>query len=226
MSAAVRSVTGMVEKLTAFVNDIEEIGSEIELIALNAQIKASHTEEDGGALGVLAGAIRNLSDDAGSQTSIMTDALKGVRDAALELDALESEEGSAGRNIRPIKEQMQDLLEALGRSHQTLVRYLDDLDKRSLGLSRAIETAVRGITAHVRADKVMGSIVQGLERLSRMRLKSWRIMQKENDYLELVSDRYTMVQERHIHESYLSGTHGAPEKAKGSDFGDNVELFN
>jgi len=47
----------------------------------------------------------------------------------------------------------------------------------------------------------------------------------ENDYLELLTDRYTMDRERHIHQSYLSGTHGAPGQAKDSDFGDNVELF-
>ena len=156
LSASVRSVTGMVAELTVFVNDIEEIGSEIELIALNAQIKASHTEEDGGALGVLAEAIRALSDDAGSQTLIMTDVLRGVRDIALELDALGKEEGSAGRNIYTIKEQMQGLFEELGRSHQTLVRYLDDLDTKSSGLSRTVETAVSGITAHDRTNKTMG----------------------------------------------------------------------
>ncbi len=227
LSAAVKSVTGMVEKLTAFVDDIEEIGSEIELIALNAQIKASHKEEDGGALGVLAEAIRNLSDDAGSQTLIMTDALKWVRDTALELDALESEEGGAGRNIRPIKERMQDLLEALGRSHQTLFRCLDDLNKRSLGLTRAIETAVRGITAHVRANKVMGDIVQSLERLlaGSSKVTDHAGSTTGNDYLELVANRYSMDRERHVHQSYLSGTKGGPGQDKSGDFGDNVELF-
>jgi hypothetical protein len=241
LSAAVRSVTGIVEKMTAFVNDIKTIGSEIELIALNAQVKASHTEGNGGALGALAEAIRNLSDDAGSHTAIITDALKGIRDAALELDALGSEECSAGRKIHPIEKQMQELLEELGRSHQTLVRYLDDLDKRSLGLTRAIETAARGIMAHGRANRVIGGIVQDLERLL---LRDPKVADHAGghngtDYLYLVADRYTMVRERNIHQSYLSGvygeprrardglsgTQGKPGKAKDCDFGDNVELF-
>jgi len=227
LSAAVRSVTGMVENLTAFVDDIEDIGSEIELIALNAQIKASHKEEDGGALGVLAEAIRKLSDDAGSQTVIMTDALKGIREAALKLDALGSDEGSAGQTIRPVKEQMQDLLEALGRSHQTLARCLDELDKRSLGLTRSIETAVRGIAAHDRANKIMGGIVQDMERLFACcsNVTDDAEGHNGNGYLQLVADRYTMDRERHIHRSYLSGDQGRPEEAGESDFGDNVELF-
>jgi methyl-accepting chemotaxis protein len=223
LSAAVTSVTGMVEKLMAFVDDIEEIGSEIELIALNAQIKASHKEEDGGALGVLAEAIRNLSDDAGPQTLIMTDALKGVRDYALDLDALWSDSGS----IRPIKEQMQDLLEALGRSHQTLVRCLDGLDKKSSGLTRAIETAVRGITAHDRANKVMGGIIQAVERLLPCDSRAADHAERTtgNDYMDLVANRYTMDQERHVHQSYLSGTQGVSGEARDGDFGNNVELF-
>jgi len=237
LSAAVRSVTGMVEKLTVFVNDIEEIGFDIELIALNAQIKASHTAEDGGALGVLAEAIRNLSDDAGSQVLIMTAALKGVSGAALELDALGLEERSAGRSEHPIEKQMQDLLEALDRSHQTLFRRLGDLDKRSLGLSCSIETAVRGITAHGRADEVLGDIAKGLKTLIPSGPRATDHA-KRNDFLELVANRYTMVQERDIHESYLTVAHGAGQtkdglsgtpwvlrQDKNSDFGKNVELF-
>jgi hypothetical protein len=90
-----------------------------------------------------------------------------------------------------------------------------------------IETAVRGITAHDRANRVMGGIVQGLERLLQCDPKAADHTGGHNGtgYLELVADRYTMVQERHIHESCLSGTHGAPGRAKESDFGDNVELF-
>ena len=41
LAGAVSAVAAMIQELSAFVNDIEEIGSEIRLIALNAQIKAA-----------------------------------------------------------------------------------------------------------------------------------------------------------------------------------------
>ena len=58
LAGAVNHVSGLIQNVSAFVNDIEEIASEIELIAINAQIRAARTTGNGGALGVLAEAIR------------------------------------------------------------------------------------------------------------------------------------------------------------------------
>jgi methyl-accepting chemotaxis protein len=227
LSVTVKSVTAMVDQLEKFVIDIEDIGSEIELIALNAQIKASHTSEDGGALGVLAEAIRSLSEEAGSQTSILTEALKGVGNTALELDALGHEEKNAGQEISPIREQIQVFLEELGRSQRDIACHLSNLDKRSMGLTVSIEETIRAINTHDMAKRVIDSVNEGLEKFLAFGSPVGTIAtgRKNNGYLELVVDRYTMDQERHIYQSYLSGTSDHTEKTTGGDFGDNVELF-
>jgi methyl-accepting chemotaxis protein len=227
LSVTVTSVTTMVDQLTKFVTDIEDIGSEIELIALNAQIKASHTSEDGGALGVLAEAIRSLSEEAGSQTLILTEALEGVGNTALELDVLGHGEKNAGRKISPVKEQIQIFLEELGRSQQDITCRLGDLDRRSMGLTVSIEKTMRAINTHDMVRKVIDKVNEGLEKVVACGSPAGTIVagQKDNGYLELVVNRYTMDQERHIYQSYLSGVNGSAGQTKGGDFGDNVELF-
>ena len=75
---AVESVVATIGELTTFVGGIDEIGVDIDLLALNAQIRAVHTGKDGAALGVLAEAVRSLSDDARVQTVSLAETLTRI----------------------------------------------------------------------------------------------------------------------------------------------------
>ena len=66
-----------VGEIATFVGDIEKIGEEIKLIALNAQIKSAYTGDEGAALGVLAEAIQRLSIDAIDHTGAVSAYLAG-----------------------------------------------------------------------------------------------------------------------------------------------------
>ncbi|TVM28184.1 methyl-accepting chemotaxis protein, partial [Oceanidesulfovibrio marinus] len=65
-----------------FLEDIEEVGSEIELISLNASVKAAHTGEKGKALGVLASSIQQLSQQAGGRTESVKDIRGSIGEAS------------------------------------------------------------------------------------------------------------------------------------------------
>lgn len=69
-------VSATIAEMGNFVVDIEDVGAEIKLIALNASIKAARTGEQGRALGVLAMAIQRLSSEAREQTQAVSDALR------------------------------------------------------------------------------------------------------------------------------------------------------
>jgi len=86
LSTAVGRVTHTIGDLSVFVGDIEEVGAEIELIALNSQIKAAKTGPEGAALGVLAEAVRNLSDRSRMQTAAVSETLANVSSSAERLD--------------------------------------------------------------------------------------------------------------------------------------------
>ena len=94
--AAVESVVATISDLTTFVGGIDEIGVDIDLLALNAQIRAVHTGSDGAALGVLAEAVRSLSDDARDQTVSVSETLTRISAIAQGLGRAEADEDETG----------------------------------------------------------------------------------------------------------------------------------
>ena len=91
LSMGIGSVASTLKTLAAFVDEIEDIGTEIELIALNARIKAAHTGIAGAALGVLAEEIKNLSAHGREETILITSSLHGIGSLAADLDTATSE---------------------------------------------------------------------------------------------------------------------------------------
>ena len=85
MAATLAKVADTMQEVTGFVTDIEDIGSEIDLIALNSQIKAAHTGREGAALGVLAEAIKRLSVDAINQTDAVSRTLLQINQSTSRL---------------------------------------------------------------------------------------------------------------------------------------------
>ena len=68
LSGSIKSIVGIVSDLSKSVFEIEEVGNEIEIIALNARVKAARTGIKGSSLDVLAEAIQKLSLDAKNHT--------------------------------------------------------------------------------------------------------------------------------------------------------------
>ena len=227
------SVADTISGMGGAIEAIEEVGAEIELIAINASIKAAHTGEAGAALGVLALAIQRLSADACRQTDAVArilgdiaSASKGLQDNASryndqseawrvvgDLDTVLAETGNAAR-------QCQELFAALRSSSLTWGGRADELAHsidfdREIGRSlAAIRRTLDGqITA---ARKLVPSGGKG---------RSTRLRQ--------LYDRYTMEAERDVHEAAFGQSRaklpGRPQ-AKAiaqapTEFGDNVELF-
>jgi methyl-accepting chemotaxis protein len=222
LSTAMESVSRTIGDLSHFVNDIEEIGSEIELIALNARVKAAHAAEDGAALGVLAEAIRNLSDSARGQTLTLTGSLKGISDAALELN----EEAGDEKKPEETRGNMERLRDSLSSSHASLLELLIVLRSETGELTHSIDSIVAGITAHTRTDEVINSVVSRLKELitSGKSVASTGAANEISEYLKDMASRYTMRQERHIHQSGIRpGVHLNTDTDE--SLGDNVELF-
>ncbi len=85
MVASMSTVADTIADLSGFVDEIDEIGTEVELIALNASVKAARTGSEGAALGVLAESIQKLSIDAKNQTALILDVLQVVMKTAEKL---------------------------------------------------------------------------------------------------------------------------------------------
>lgn len=228
LCVAMGTVAETVGEIAAFVGDIEKIGEEIKLIALNAQIKSAYTGDEGAALGVLAEAIQRLSIDAIDHTGAVSATLQAIiavtdslnEGVCVETSGLESE-------VRGMVDRLSGLLHTLRQVNDTLQRSLRKMDDAVSLLSSDIEQVTSGITVHRQVAQVLEAAIQGLAGV----VAEARIMAPASataGNLEQLAQRYTMQSERRIHESLgggpAAGGH-APAPAYDDDLGGNVELF-
>ena len=238
MSDTLSKVSGMIQEVTGFVTDIENIGSEIDLIALNSQVKAAHTGREGAALGVLAEAIKRLSVDAVTQTEAVARTLEQINQFTAHLFQEASEENEQlGTRIPAMEEEFFGILADLGSMNDEMMRILSGLGSRVGSLTEDIERATSGIDVHERVGRMADEVTEVLDRIVAKAREFEPASMEFKENLRHMEERYTMQSERHIHEALARKRGGGtvamaptkPEKsapvAEDSEFGDNVDLF-
>jgi methyl-accepting chemotaxis protein len=239
LTLAVGSVTGTVGEISAFVNDIETIGEEIKLIALNSQVKAARTGGEGAALGVLAEAIQRLSVDACAQTAAVSETLREITRATEALSGGTTAESHTGElDIEGQVGCLKGLIDSIRTMNEEVMATLAQTDAAVQELSNDIESATDGITVHGAVAAEVGSINAELEQI----IAQAREIAPEATTIELeaLTGRYTMQSERKIHASVIgTGSAALHESAAqhretptmmvpgedGAELGDNIEFF-
>jgi methyl-accepting chemotaxis protein len=228
-SAVIRSIARTVEEMSSFMDDIKEIGEEIELVALNAEIKAAHTGSKGAALGVLAESIQHLSADSRGYRSAVSETLDAIRSTASEMSraaGMEDADVSRDSEVEEMKRTLDRLLESLARINGSVVSPLSQLDGEARALSEGIETIIRGMTARTLVSGVVDGVVAGLREIEaecRRIDPSWETARGTDDLREL-ADRYTMHEERDIHNSVMGGGALSPAPAAAPGAGTGTAL--
>jgi methyl-accepting chemotaxis protein len=228
LCAAMAAVAETVGEIATFVGDIETIGEEIKLIALNAQIKSAYTGEEGAALGVLAEAIQRLSIDAIDHTGAVSGTLQAIIGVTEQLsEGVSTETSGLEAEVHDMVSTLSSLLDVLRQVNETLRLSLCQMDDAVTLLSSDIEQATAGIMVHHKVSQVLDAAVQGLAGVVR---EARRIAPSTGQAgkLEDLASRYTMQSERRIHESLLDpggGSGQAPAPSLDDDLGGNVELF-
>jgi len=237
MASTLTKVADTMQEVSGFVTDIEEIGSEIDLIALNSQIKAAHTGKEGAALGVLAEAIKRLSVDAITQTELVSQTLLQINQSTEHLfhDATE-ETGQLSARITVMEDELSTILAALGSMNSDLMTLLAGLGERVGLLTEDVERATAAIDVHERVARMADEAMNNLDRIVAAARELEPASLEFKDNLRHMEERYTMDSERHIHEAIArkrsGGASGNAVAAKvvadvvdESEFGDNVDLF-
>ena len=236
ITTTMQDVAATVQQITGFVEDIEFIGSEIDLIALNSQIKAAHTGQEGAALGVLAEAIKRLSDEAVRQTEAVTATLTVIHTTtehlSTEVDTVEAESGAL---IAIMENDLSEIIQTLGMMSDDLFTLLAGLVENVRSLTTDVGQATAGIDVHERIKSMTAGVLGGLERIVEQARRIEPASSQFKQNLRHMEERYTMESERHIHEAIArkrGGLHvvGAqvearPSAESNSEFGDNFDLF-
>jgi len=229
LCVAMGNVAETVGEIATFVGDIEKIGEEIKLIALNAQIKSAYTGDEGAALGVLAEAIQRLSIDAIDHTGAVSRTLQAIIGVTDRLnEGVSAETSGLESDVHGMVDTLSGLLRTLRQVNDTLQRSLRSMDDAVTHLSSDIEQVTGGITVHRKVSQVLE---EAIRELSGIIAEARRLAPASaaGGNLDQLANRYTMQSERKIHESLMEGpaaaARQAPPPAYDDDLGGNVELF-
>ncbi|HEX2868257.1 MAG TPA: methyl-accepting chemotaxis protein [Ignavibacteriales bacterium] len=231
LASAINALAGTMADSNRFVFEIEEIGAEIELIALNARIKAAHLGQEGAALGVLSQEIQKLSLEAKELSIEISGGLQKVLNATEKLiisnkndqktieQEFKSIDGSLKNSLFRIKDSNSKLDSLKRELNFSLKEMKEKLDLMNEGLKYNFDV-LGEITSveQILEDYLSFALSEGIE-----------TSHEDKEYLKNLSSSYTMNSERKIHQSLLGkseNSSSAPEDTAAGDFlGDNIELF-
>lgn len=224
------SVAGTISEISAYLEDIEEVGAEIELIALNASIKAAHTGEQGAAMGVLAMSVQQLSKEASMQTDNVAGVLRRIAESAEMLGSRAADFLDTSQ-VTEMVEKLRKLLQQLGAIDSSMTMAFVKFSRASAELATDITRATSSLDFH---QAVAGKLADASALLEELDAKARDMAPPAHaanrpERLEKLLQRYTMDAERLVHEEAVS-TGEQKEREPGQtgkeeDGWDNVELF-
>jgi methyl-accepting chemotaxis protein len=228
------SMADTVAEMGAFISHVEEVGEEIELIALNASIRAAHTGDRGLALGVLAEAIRKLSVESGDKVAEVSRALRKINDQADQLHQDAEKTREASRKEEHLSARLNEIVQSLRQTNAGVEVSLNEVQEAGLALNRSLEELIGNRDVD---REVVSELTRARDALSEIEAQARELVPEyespeRSERLQSLLNRYTMESERLVHMAF-SGL-GNEEQADeviwesedgDSEFGDNVELF-
>ena len=217
----IASLATIVEGIFASLENIEEVGSEIELIALNASIKSARVGAEGRALSVLADSIQKLSAEARDHKDRFSATTESIRDAGASLkDCAAAMLDRKG--LETFAHSQRDILEQLGDLNARMDEDLDAVRTQGAELSHSMQAYGRDLDIHHRMCPRFGD---GVARLEAMAAEAGSLHTGEAverpERLEKILARYTMDSERMIHDRHTGVAATAPREGGDELWGDD-----
>lgn len=238
LNATMLTVTQAMAEITSFAEEIDYIGSEIRLIALNAIIKAVQAGRDGAAFSVIADTVKRQSVEVCDQAAAVVAIIDtiGGHISALQL-TMGGGEGNlaAGTDACIHQERLAETFANLKQFSERVRLLLERSDAASAALVGCVHRALSAMDAGEIGLLMRQGVIAELERLvNSMGGHSGGGAAAAALGLERHAGRYTMGSERRVHQMFAGSIAGQPggstggvgfSNPRGGEFGENVEFF-
>jgi methyl-accepting chemotaxis protein len=230
LTDSIAGVVKIVDELSKNVADIQEIGDEIEIIALNSRVKAARAGLNGSALGVLSEAIQNLSVEAKTQSQITTGILNQISLSSEKLkSSMINVSNSDGNNeLKEIENKVKHLIESTIAIEKQAERMVENL-KNSVGTLREdLNKSVAEFYVHEYVREKGKDIINEINNLAGAYSDGNVIDQERIARTDKYLSKYTMNSERMIHNVFTTSADNKTVKNSPVEFDqldDNIELF-
>jgi len=160
------SVSSMVSEMSIFVEEIETLGQSLQLIALNARIKAARIGNEGAALDTISGSIYELSKDSRTDTNVLSHMLASIVDIAGHFNSSLAElQSGHEQNAAILVANLKNFLNAIHDMNDSVFGSLIRMNSLGECLREDIEKTVSGITIHHTVKEVQGSAIREMEEI-------------------------------------------------------------
>ena len=229
VETAATEASDTADQLTELMGQVDAIGFETHLIALNAIIKAAHLDAGGRPLEILAQEVKILSDRTGAFVTDVKEILNAVVESRLDETPMPDESRHGGTAVEAADsrtygiDEIADAYARFGSGSEAAAGAAESL-RKALAEAPARLTFLEDLAQALAAD------LEIIEAASRD-LEPWAdpAGTAGSEETRRLAERYTMQQERGIHHEMLKTGENTPaEDAAGTsepDLGDNVELF-
>lgn len=233
-----RTLEGMATAIgasTTFAREIDGIAYSIVTTALNAQIKAAKTGQQGAALATLAEEIRRLADEASRHTGEITGRLMEIDTVTTDLINETSNDAlSLQAWLTTVEEEIHEVMTMLAGMKGQLYALVTQIQERIAMLAADVEEITAGIDIHERSK---AETADALALMAMVIARSRELVPASSEFKESLQEmtvHYTMASERRIHQA-IADRHGVEleladqgqtvASTEQSEFGDNVDLF-
>lgn len=237
LSSAVDMFSSVVAEMSSFTMDMEQIENEIEVLALNAGIRAGQIGEKGAGLGKIAMNIQILSGKTHVPTVEIARSMRSITSIADEMSALlMSEEKARDEVLTAALSELNDLLAIFRDLNGKILADLRSFENCGQHLTWEIDRTVESVNVHKVTADVLDRAANGIENtINRIMQEIPRHKVKNvSDILNDLSNLYTMQSERDVHRAYAltggrPGDDGENRTVRSTEDDyrddDNIELF-
>ncbi|MFO7448267.1 MAG: methyl-accepting chemotaxis protein [Ignavibacteriaceae bacterium] len=229
-SVSVGNVISTIDELSNFINEINDIGSEIELLSLNANIKAAHTGLEGASLSVLAGAIQRLSSDSSTHTNSVIEILLKTKEVSNQLQSTENQDHNSTK-LTDFPEEIKNAFNSLNSIAEQAARGLLNITRSAVNLKQDVGASIKSLKSYLKIKDEIDEMINNLNTITAMCEERAGVSCTDEKMMNKIGKDYTMQIQRDIHKEVSSGTKndgakaGQSGKENNGEFGDNVELF-
>jgi len=232
LDASIAEIVSIVSELAKQIDSIEEIGTEIELVALNARVKAAHLGIEGAALGVLAEAIQKLSIEAKTQTGKTFEVLMSIDKLSGELrnELTSTRHQTTSNLLQTTVEDLNLLLASIKKVENSALVETKELDGIVKLFESELQVTVQNIQIHSTAEELLVPVINGFNGITTDLKSRYNIESRRAQNTQNIIGRYTMMSEREIHTQYTNTSSDfnnqvTPTETGSDDLDNNIELF-
>jgi methyl-accepting chemotaxis protein len=204
LSSYMRTATGAIMQMSSFIHDIQRIGIDMHMIALNASIRSARIGQSGATLGVLAESILKLSADTVHSIEEVSNVLSDIVEEARLLSQQSTDETNAvaAASTDGISDRIERLLSPIRMMNDDVTALLSRIDREGKDLAQDIGTTVENLAIHENMSLKIREVISGLTEVTADIRSTTPLIAHHAGEEELhdLAGRYTMEQERQIHQ--------------------------